>query len=171
MAMGGDMDEQAEGEGDNSWLFEILLAAVVLFFAWRAGPMLNYYGNLQVGERMWRDADGIVEAALAFTLMYNHSALLFMTVGVPLIIVLTRADASANAGIGIAFLSLGPLGWYVGREFSAAFARKAACQSQSFFGFGCTLGGEPMLTFMLFSVVVVCAAIFVALALLARLFR
>ncbi|MCA1869582.1 hypothetical protein HW571_28640 [Agrobacterium genomosp. 3] len=163
------MDEKTDG-GESSWVFEILLAAVVLYFAWRAGPMLNYYSNLNIGERMWEDADGFFESAFALTLLFNDEALIFLTAGVPLIVFLTRVNSSSNAGIGLAFLSLGPLGWYIGREFSAAFARKAACQSQSFLGFGCTLDGEPMLSFMLFSVVVVIAAIFVALALLARFF-
>lgn len=168
------MEEKAsdsDSDNDNSWVFEILLAAVVLYFAWRAGPMLTYYGNLNIGEGMWERADGFLESALALALLFNDAALLFLTAGVPLIIFLTRAGGSSNAGIGGAFLSLGPLGWYIGKEFSAAFARKAACQSQSFLGFGCTLDGEPILTFMLFSVVVVIAAIFVALALLAHLFR
>lgn len=149
---------------DNSWIGELLIAAIVIYFARSAVPMLDYYDRLGVGPRLWETADGLLEAGLALVLSWNGKALSFMTVAIPLLIYLTRNRKDFEVA-GLGFVALGPLGWYVGSSFAEAYARQAACNSQSFLGLGCMLDGEPFLSFLLFSLIVVCSGAITALAL------
>ncbi|CAH0343060.1 hypothetical protein [Rhizobium sp. CECT 9324] len=149
---------------DNSWIGELLVAAIVIYFARSAVPMLDYYERLGVGARMWETADGLLEAGLALVLSWNGKALGFLTVAIPLLIYLTRNRKGFEVA-GLGFVALGPLGWYVGSSFAEAYARQAACNSQSFLGLGCMLDGEPFLSFLLFSLIVVCSGAITALML------
>lgn len=155
----------AGSTADNAWIGKIVVAGIVLYFARMAMPMLEYYDNLGVGAIMWRNANGFFEAAFALIMMWSLPALGVVTVGVPLLTYLARHDPTVET-VGLGFVALGPLGWYIGRTFSETYARKAVCDSQSFFGLGCTLEGEPMVSFFLFSITLVVVSIIVGLMLL-----
>lgn len=162
--------ESVEQAPNYNWIGELIFAAVLLYFARQAQPMLAYYDSMAMGEQLWNRADGFFESVLAFVIKWNSEALGFLTIGLPVLIYLERNTPNDNsdAGTAISFLMLAGLGWWIGREFAKAYARKAACQAQGGFFNICTMNGEPMISFWIYSFIVVCLAVSVALALVGR---
>lgn len=150
------MSGSQQTETAGSRLFGLLIVAVVLYFTWKAEPLISYFNRPMFIDAMWRNADDALTLALAFVVDASDTALLVLTIAAPLGIFL--GSSGGGTFFGLCFLALGPLGWYAEREFTSAYGRYAACMDNSFFGFGCNLDGPVLLFLLLAFLLLLCSA-------------
>ena len=129
----------------------LIVSAIVLFFAWKAWPMIEY-----LNRPVFLNA--IEESNIFIYLLASLSdnALLFLTIAFPLGCFFIQ-DEDVSGVVGFWAFLLAPLGWWVGRQFEKALRAKAACDADSFFG--CALNA-PYLSFMAFSAISILVSIF-----------
>lgn len=77
--MSGNQQETA-----GSRLFGPLFLAVVLYFTWKAEPLISYFNRPMFLDAMWRNADDMSTLVLAFLIDASDKALLLLTITAPL---------------------------------------------------------------------------------------
>ena len=151
-------EENEENAGEV--LGGLILTFVVLYFAWLAGPMIDYAANL--GQYM--DDDDFVSTFIGF--LYTWGPIFLLVYSAALIVAnFTLDDDKVGTGSSLVALSIGPLGWYIGSEYAEAQSEKAACMAESFLGLSCQLDA-PILLLMLFNAFTCFGSFFLVIAIL-----
>lgn len=157
--------KQAEESG-FSWLDAIVVGAAI-YFAWRAGRLLDYWDQPIMIRSFWSNADDATSYAVAFVADHSKPALTLLS-----ILSVISLFISPSRGVGgltvVAFIGLGVWGWWLGEEFAKAVARNMVCERDSFLGLGCSLDA-PALGFMGFGALTMLLVVSFALTVLAGL--
>jgi len=146
---------------------ELFVIAIVLYFAWRAGPMLDYSQRL-VPYLLASEKEALSHA-MGYLFKFSQPALSFLTLALPAAAFFPQYEqegiGSSLAGMLITWAALG---WWIGRSFDKAYAAKVACKQSSVFGFGCNLDG-PVFSLLAFSVLSLLLSALVGLFLIGAL--
>lgn len=154
-------DEGPKSSGSN--FLDLAVAAVVLWFAWKAAPMLNHMEHLapyMAQERMdW------VQTLMYWASVLAPRALIFVSV-VVILDAFLDGDLASSGG-AFAIFCMAPLGWWIGRQYHAALRQAAECNSW----FGCS-EDYPFMSTMFYDLLLAAATLSclgVALALVGKL--
>lgn len=150
----------SESDEKASVFGELIVCAIILYFAWKAQPAVAYFNR-----PLFLQALAEKETFIYYLVSLSDYALLGITIALPLACFMVT-DEETPGFVSFVTLCVGPLGWWVGRQFNSALVEKARCDAQSFWG--CSLD-LPIFSFLAFSAVVIIAAVSWALLLLASL--
>lgn len=162
-------DKHAYGSSRAGNIFgELVLIAIILYFAWRAGDMVNYSQRLV--PVMLADDKETLAHVLGYIMKFGGNSLYFLTLALPVAVLLSgSAQQSLTSSIAGRMIVWAALGWWIGRSFKHAYAAKISCQQSSFFGIGCYLD-VPFLSYLAFCLIGIVIAVTVGMFLLGTLF-
>ena len=157
-------DTKASEENSFSWL-DMIVVGAVLYFAWRAGPLLDYWGQPLMTNSFWDRADDLMTYVIAFIADFSKPALTLLS-ALAVASLFVAPSRGVGGGTTVMFIGLGVWGWWLGEEFAKAVARNMACERDSFLGLGCGMNA-PALGFMGFGALTMLLVVVFALTVLA----